>query len=113
MTESRQSVYEEVLVEALNEILRVHANDNQRPRAFYIASDALQKHHSAKLEAALQQQPIDVDRDDDGELLIDWWPSPTRMLTMALRADGRLSYAFHWDGEKAHGTAQMPAASPG
>jgi hypothetical protein len=51
----------------------------------------------------------EIDRDTDGELLIDWSPSKGRMVTLSLRADGRLSYAFTWDGEKAHGTAQMPA----
>ena len=56
---------------------------------------------------------VEVDRDNDGELLIDWSPGPGRMLTMSLRADGRLSYAFTWDGEKAHGTAQMPPGVPG
>lgn len=32
-----------VMREALSEILRVHANDDQRPRAFYIAAAAIQK----------------------------------------------------------------------
>jgi hypothetical protein len=53
--------------------------------------------------------PAEIDRDTDGELLIDWSPSPGRMVTLSLRADGRLSYAITWDGEKSHGTAQMPA----
>jgi hypothetical protein len=53
--------------------------------------------------------PVEIDRDTDGELLIDWSPSKGRMVTLSLRADGRLSYAFTWDDERAHGTAQMPA----
>jgi len=57
--------------------------------------------------------PAEVDRDNDGELLIDWSPGPGRMVTLSLRADGRLSYAFTWDGEKSHGTAQMPAGVKG
>jgi hypothetical protein len=52
---------------------------------------------------------VEVDRDTDGELLIDWSPGKGRMLSVTLRADGRLSYAFTWDGEQAHGTAQMPS----
>jgi hypothetical protein len=55
---------------------------------------------------------VEIDRDSDGELLIDWAPGPGRMVTLSLRTDGRLSYAFHWDGEKAHGTAQMPPPLP-
>lgn len=55
------------------------------------------------------QSAVEIDRDTDGELLIDWSPGPGRMVTLSLRADGRLSYAFTWDSEKAHGTAQMPA----
>lgn len=47
--------------------------------------------------------------DRDGELLIDWSPGKGRMVSMTLRADGRLSYAWIWDGEHAHGNAQMPA----
>lgn len=54
---------------------------------------------------------VEVDRDTDGELLIDWSPGQGRMVTLSLRADGRLSYAFTWDDEKAHGTAQMPPAA--
>jgi hypothetical protein len=54
---------------------------------------------------------VEFDRDTDGELLIDWSPAPGRMLSLSLRADGRMAYAFHWDGETAHGTAQMPVAS--
>lgn len=49
----------------------------------------------------------EIDRGDDGELLIDWSPDKGRMLSMIL-LNGRLSYAFTWDGEKAHGTVQMP-----
>jgi hypothetical protein len=56
-----------------------------------------------------QTGPVEVDRDTDGDLLIDWSPGKGRLLSMSLGADGRLSYAFTWDGEKAHGTAQMPA----
>jgi hypothetical protein len=55
--------------------------------------------------------PPEFDRDNDGELLIDWSPSQGRMVTLTLRADGRLSYAFVWDGEKAHGHAQMPVTA--
>jgi hypothetical protein len=54
--------------------------------------------------------PAEIDRDSDGELLIDWSPGKGRMLSMTLSEDGRLSYAFTWDGEQAHGTAQMPPA---
>lgn len=61
--------------------------------------------------ANLSDNAAEVDRDSDGELLIDWSPGQGRMVSLSLRADGRLSYAFTWDGEKAHGTAQMPAAS--
>jgi hypothetical protein len=50
----------------------------------------------------------EFDRDDDGELLMDWSPSPGRVVTLSLRKDGRLSYAVLWDGEKLHGAAQMP-----
>lgn len=55
---------------------------------------------------------VEVDRDSDGELLIDWSPGKGRMISMTLRDDGRLSYAFTWDGESAHGTAQMPPPTP-
>jgi hypothetical protein len=61
---------------------------------------------------ALGDDAVEVARDDDGELMIDWSPGKGRMVTMSLRADGRLSYAFLWDGEKAHGTAQMPSGAP-
>jgi hypothetical protein len=64
----------------------------------------------ASSEPLPAQSPPEFDRDTDGELLIDWAPGTGRMLTLSLRADGRLAYAFHWDGEKAHGTVQMPAA---
>lgn len=55
---------------------------------------------------------VEIDRDDDGEVLIDWSPGKGRMVTLCLRDDGRLSYAFTWDGEQAHGTAQMPNKTP-
>jgi hypothetical protein len=58
--------------------------------------------------AASTVQPAEFDRDNDGDLLIDWSPAKGRMVTLALAADGVLSYAFTWDGESAHGTAQMP-----
>ncbi len=35
------------LLEALREILRVHADDNARPKAIYIASEALEKAEAA------------------------------------------------------------------
>ena len=62
------------------------------------------------LIAQMQRDAVqsEFSRDDDGELLIDWSPVQGRMVSLSLRADGRLSYAFTWDGEKAHGTAQMP-----
>lgn len=47
--------------------------------------------------------------DDDGELLMDWSPAKGRMVTLSLRADGRLSYAIKWDDESSHGQAQMPS----
>jgi hypothetical protein len=55
------------------------------------------------------QAAPEFDRDDDGDLLIDWSPSPGRTITLTLSASGVLNYAFHWDGDKAHGKAQMPA----
>src|SRR4051812_49282995 len=48
----------------------------------------------ASLRSALHLEAgeaVEVDRDNDGELLIDWSPKQGRMLTMSLRADGRLS----------------------
>ena len=66
------------------------------------------------LREALAASPSSAarDRDTDGELLIDWSPGLGRMVTLSLRADGRLSYAITWDGEQTHGTAQMPAPAP-
>jgi hypothetical protein len=65
----------------------------------------------ALLSAPLQTD-VQFDRDEnDGELLIDWSPRQGRMLTLSLRDDGRLSYAFIWDDERAHGKEQMPPLS--
>lgn len=37
-----------IAVDALNNILSYHADDNQRPKAFYIAADALDMIHKAR-----------------------------------------------------------------
>lgn len=66
-----------------------------------------------EVEVHCAETPPEFVLDTDGELLIDWSPAPGRMVTLSLRADGRLSYAFVWDGEKSHGTAQMPAGKRG
>lgn len=63
-------------VEALQEILRVHANDNARPRAFYIASDALAKFHSAvEQDAGPSQTPCPPELTDEmirAALAVQW-----------------------------------------
>jgi hypothetical protein len=51
--------------------------------------------------------------DDDGEVLFDWSPEAGRMLTMALRQDGRMSYAARLGGGRTrHGTEYFYDAFP-
>lgn len=107
--------------EALEQISKVgyglDSSDDDAAQADYWAGKAIHQRELARsalrtiaLAVEAPSDGVEVDRDSDGELLIDWSPSPGRMLTMSLRHDGRLSYAFRWDGEQAHGTAQMPSA---
>lgn len=51
--------------------------------------------------------------DEDGEVLFDWSPTEGRMLTVALRYDGRMSYAARLGGGRTrHGTEYFNDAFP-
>lgn len=51
--------------------------------------------------------------DSDGEVLFDWSPSAGRMVTVALREDGRISYAATLAGGRTrHGTEFFTDAFP-
>jgi len=51
--------------------------------------------------------------DDDGEVMFDWSPSAGRMVTVALRYDGRMSYAARLGGGRTrHGTEYFNDAFP-
>lgn len=51
--------------------------------------------------------------DSDGEVLLDWFGSNKRMLSVSLRSDGRLSYAAWFSPyDKEHGTKQFDGVVP-
>lgn len=51
--------------------------------------------------------------DDDGEILFDWRGRDNRMLTVALRQDGRLAYACRISAfDKDHGVKRFDEAIP-
>lgn len=53
-----------------------------------------------------------ISRDEDGEILLDWDDGSRRVITLSIRADGRISWAALVGDRRAHGTYKMGDVAP-